>query len=126
MERQRHPGSARRHAKLSRISLPLNPGYTRNMTISATAVRFDEHTMWVDLTDGRTLGVPLAWFLRLLHATALERECVEISRVDIRKSVLRGTFAHAAALVRATYGTAASAGVGAGVTTVRMASAASS
>lgn len=27
------------------------------MTISATAVRFDEHTMWVDLTDGRILGV---------------------------------------------------------------------
>jgi hypothetical protein len=24
------------------------------MTISATAVRFDERTMWVDLTDGRT------------------------------------------------------------------------
>jgi hypothetical protein len=33
------------------------------MTISATSVRFDEHTMWVELTDGRTLGVPLAWFL---------------------------------------------------------------
>ncbi len=31
------------------------------MTISATAVRFDDDTMWVDLTDGRTLGVPLAW-----------------------------------------------------------------
>ena len=28
------------------------------MKISATAVRFDEHTMWVDLTDGRTLGCP--------------------------------------------------------------------
>ena len=27
------------------------------MSISATSVRFDEHTMWVDLTDGRTLGV---------------------------------------------------------------------
>jgi hypothetical protein len=36
------------------------------MTISATAVRFDEHSMWVDLTDGRMLGVPLAWFPRLL------------------------------------------------------------
>jgi uncharacterized protein DUF2442 len=29
---------------------------------AATAVRFDEHAMWVELTDGRTLGVPLAWF----------------------------------------------------------------
>jgi hypothetical protein len=34
------------------------------MSISATAVRFDEHAMWVELSDGRTLGVPLAWFPR--------------------------------------------------------------
>jgi hypothetical protein len=39
------------------------------MTVSPTAVRFDEYTMWVDLSDGRTLGVPLAWFPRLLRAT---------------------------------------------------------
>ena len=42
---------------------------SKDMSISATAVRFDEHTMWVELTDGRTLGVPLAWFQSLLHAT---------------------------------------------------------
>jgi len=53
------------------------------MTISPTAVRFDENTMWVDLTDGRTLGVPLAWFPRLLHATPAERERVELSRVGL-------------------------------------------
>ena len=53
------------------------------MSISATAVRFDEHTMWVELTDGRTLGVPLAWFPRLLHATPAERERVELSRVGL-------------------------------------------
>lgn len=53
------------------------------MTISATAVRFDEHTMWVDLTDGRTLGVPLAWFPRLLHASSEARTRVEISRVGL-------------------------------------------
>jgi Protein of unknown function (DUF2442) len=53
------------------------------MTISATSVRFDEHTMWVDLTDGRTLGVPLAWFPRLLNATAAQRESVEISRTGL-------------------------------------------
>ncbi len=29
------------------------------MTISPTAARFDEDTMWVDPTDGRTIGVPL-------------------------------------------------------------------
>jgi hypothetical protein len=53
------------------------------MSISATSVRFDEHTMWVELTDGRTLGVPLAWFPRLLRATPAERTQVEISRVGL-------------------------------------------
>ena len=53
------------------------------MTISATAVRFDEHSMWVDLSDGRTIGVPLAWFPRLLRATPVQRESVEISRVGL-------------------------------------------
>ena len=53
------------------------------MSTSPTAVRFDEHTMWVDLTDGRTLGVPLAWFPRLLHATPAQRERVELSRVGL-------------------------------------------
>jgi Protein of unknown function (DUF2442)/Uncharacterized protein conserved in bacteria (DUF2188) len=50
------------------------------MTVSATSVRFDEHTMSVDLTDGRSLRVPLAWFPRLLRATPAEREQVELSR----------------------------------------------
>ena len=53
------------------------------MTISPTAVRFDEHTMWVDLTDGRTLGVPLAWFPRLLHATPAQRERVELGHIGL-------------------------------------------
>lgn len=53
------------------------------MSISATAVRFDEHTMWVDLTDGRTLGVPLAWFPRLLHASPDARRRVEIGRLGL-------------------------------------------
>src|SRR5436853_7877920 len=55
----------------------------QRMTLSATGVRFDEHTMWVDLTDGRTLGIPLAWFPRLLRATPAERELVELSRVGL-------------------------------------------
>lgn len=53
------------------------------MTISATAVSFDEDSMWVDLSDGRTLGVPLAWFPRLLHASADARARVELSRVGL-------------------------------------------
>ncbi|WP_414831846.1 DUF2442 domain-containing protein [Afifella sp. YEN Y35] len=49
------------------------------MTISATDVRFDDAQMWVGLSDGRTIGVPLAWFPRLLNASAEERQEVEIS-----------------------------------------------
>ncbi len=49
------------------------------MNISATAVRFDDASMWVDLADGRTLGVPLAWFPRLLHASAQQRAAVAMS-----------------------------------------------
>jgi len=58
------------------------------MTISPTSVRFDEFTMWVALADGRTLGVPLAWFPRLLRATPAEREQVELSRVGLHWEAL--------------------------------------
>jgi hypothetical protein len=58
------------------------------MTISPTNVRFDEHTMWVELTDGRMLGVPLAWFPRLLRATPAERGQVELSRVGLHWEAL--------------------------------------
>lgn len=46
----------------------------------ATGVRFDADSMWVTLADGRVLGVPLAWFPRLLSASAEQREEFRISR----------------------------------------------
>ncbi|MBY6048028.1 DUF2442 domain-containing protein [Vannielia litorea] len=49
------------------------------MSISAVDVRFDDDAMWVGLQDGRTIGVPLAWFPRLLGASAEERAAVKIS-----------------------------------------------
>ena len=42
------------------------------MTISACVVRFDEASLWVDVVDGRTISVPLTWFLRLVSASAVE------------------------------------------------------
>ena len=35
--------------------------------------------MWVELVDGRTLGIPLAWFPRLLHATPEQRQKYELT-----------------------------------------------
>lgn len=36
-------------------------------------VHFDEHSLIVDLMDGRTISVPLAWYPRLATATAEQR-----------------------------------------------------
>jgi hypothetical protein len=59
-----------------------------HMIISPINVHFDEDAMWVELTDGRTLGVPLAWFPRLLRATRDERDEVELSRVGLHWEAL--------------------------------------
>ena len=58
------------------------------MAISATDVRFDEDTMWVSLADGRTLGVPLAWFPRLLSATPEARAEVTLSAYGLHLEAL--------------------------------------
>ena len=39
----------------------------------AESVTVTENTLSVDLNDGRTISVPLAWFPRLLHASPGER-----------------------------------------------------
>jgi hypothetical protein len=36
-------------------------------------VHITEETLTVDLSDGRTVSVPLAWYPRLLHSTPTER-----------------------------------------------------
>jgi len=50
------------------------------MNISPEALRFDADRMWIDLSDGRVIGVPLTWFPRLLHASPEERDVFELSR----------------------------------------------
>jgi len=40
---------------------------------NAEAVTATEDTLSVDLSDSRTISVPLAWFPRLAHATQEER-----------------------------------------------------
>lgn len=53
-----------------------------------TDVRFDDDQMWVELDDGRTLGVPLAWFPRLLHGSKADRAVVEISATGLHWNTL--------------------------------------
>jgi len=45
----------------------------------AIRVDFDADTMWLELADGRRLGVPLAYFPRLLRATSAQRNSYVIS-----------------------------------------------
>ena len=49
-----------------------------NISVRARKLAFDRDTMWIELDDGRSLGVPLAWFPRLMRATAEQRESYRI------------------------------------------------
>jgi hypothetical protein len=60
----------------------------RGVSISAETVRFDAEKMWVGLSDGRVIGVPLAWSPRLGRATPAEREGFEISPFGIHWEAL--------------------------------------
>jgi hypothetical protein len=42
-------------------------------SVRATKIEFDDDQMWVQLEDGRTVGVPLIWFPRLQHASPADR-----------------------------------------------------
>jgi hypothetical protein len=42
-------------------------------------VRCDEHSLIVDLMDGRTISAPLAWYPRLLHASPEQRSRWEVA-----------------------------------------------
>ncbi|MFN2509407.1 MAG: DUF2442 domain-containing protein [Chthoniobacterales bacterium] len=41
--------------------------------LRATAVRLTDDALVIDLADGRSLSAPVAWYPRLLHGTAAER-----------------------------------------------------
>lgn len=42
-------------------------------------VSFDDNSFWVELSDGRVIGVPLAWYPRLLAAASEQRLDYELS-----------------------------------------------
>ena len=55
------------HVSTTEISVP------KAMTIAVT-----EDTLAVELSDGRTISVPLAWYPRLVHAMPQERDNWEL------------------------------------------------
>jgi hypothetical protein len=43
----------------------------------AQQVVITDDTLTVDLSDGRTISVPLAWYPRLLHGTSREQSLIK-------------------------------------------------
>jgi hypothetical protein len=52
---------------MSTLGIDLRPAIAQNVNVTAD-------TLIVDLTDGRTISVPLTWYPRLLHGNAGERD----------------------------------------------------
>jgi hypothetical protein len=52
---------------------------TLTFEANATKIWFDKENMWVALTDGRQLSIPLVYFPRLLNATPEQRNNCELS-----------------------------------------------
>lgn len=52
---------------------------TLTFEANATKIWFDNENMWVALTDGRQLSIPLLYFPRLLNATSEQRNNYELS-----------------------------------------------
>jgi hypothetical protein len=58
------------------------------MTAGPVHAATDADTLWVTLNDGRILGVPLAWFPRLLHASPDQLADYELSPYGIHWDAL--------------------------------------
>lgn len=73
-----------------KVTLNITGNYLQRhgMAISAKHLSFDEQKMWVELSDGRTLGVPLEWFPKLLHADQVQRANYELSARGIHWDTL--------------------------------------
>jgi hypothetical protein len=54
----------------------------------ANDIRFDSDSFWVSLSDGRVVGVPLAWFPRLAQGNADQRRDFFISPSGIHWEAL--------------------------------------
>ncbi|HHT9130671.1 MAG TPA: DUF2442 domain-containing protein [Candidatus Brocadiaceae bacterium] len=52
---------------------------TLTFEANATKIWFDKENMWVALTDGRQISIPLLYFPRLLNATPEQRNNYELS-----------------------------------------------
>lgn len=52
----------------------MNSSTAETQAVPATRAHVTHDTLSVDLSDGRTISVPVAWFPRLSHGTSEERD----------------------------------------------------
>jgi len=52
----------------------MNSSTVETLVPAAIRVQVNGETLTVDLSDGRTISVPIAWYPRLSHGTSAERE----------------------------------------------------
>ena len=52
----------------------MNSSTVETQVPTATSAQVSDDTLSVDLSDGRTISVPVAWYPRLSHGTSEERD----------------------------------------------------
>lgn len=52
----------------------MNSSTVETRVATATSARVNDDTLFVNLSDGRTISVPVAWYPRLSHGTPAERD----------------------------------------------------
>ena len=61
----------------------MNSLATNQVEVRATSVRVSDDALIVDLSDGRTVLAPLAWYPRLLRGTTAERSDHQLIREGV-------------------------------------------
>ena len=52
----------------------MNSSTVEKQVPTATSAQINDDTLSVDLSDGRTISVPIAWYPRISHGTSQERD----------------------------------------------------
>lgn len=58
------------------------------MNISVLNVTFEDDAFLVELSDGRTIRMPIFWFPRLLHATTEQRAQYQLNSRGIHREAI--------------------------------------
>lgn len=87
LERLREVGddlAAAIHGEDAPPAIAAQPQLRIDPAIAVADVRFSDDRLWLELTDGRVIGAPLAWFPRLAGASAEDRAVWRIAGAGVQ------------------------------------------